>query len=359
MTEQQWNETAETIPTGYAPTQAPLRSGTLHDRYGARRVYKTDPTPDGGIGLVLSDRVVELGQSEYAAYARVVEWLPTIASEADLQAATAMDPPRLDRFLARLAETGLLYERAALPAVLTGTEFYKIFDGFLPGWLGEAFSHPYWDRMLSGRGSTRLFAGWMIELYHYTRNANRHMPLACAHGHTIEKTQRALHARHYAEEWNHYNFFLKSLKELGYEEAAILTSVPLPLTLALSNFMRQAAREDILCYSICSAVLEGTTVDSRSYNTYYEKSIAHYNIPRAVIQPIYSHLDLDLKYQHKNLFEEILRNTPAISAARASKILNYGQGLVEAIWMWTDNIEKYYEDENNQVPRQPVDPFLD
>ena len=35
--------------------------------------------------------------------------------------------------------------------------------------------------MTSGRGSRALFVGWLIELYHYTRNANRHMPLSCAH----------------------------------------------------------------------------------------------------------------------------------------------------------------------------------
>ena len=25
-----------------------------------------------------------------------------------------------------------------------------------------------------------MYSGWLIELYHYTRNANRHMPLSCA-----------------------------------------------------------------------------------------------------------------------------------------------------------------------------------
>ena len=33
---------------------------------------------------------------------------------------------------------------------------------------------------MSGKGSARLFTGWLIELYHYTKNANRHMPLSCA-----------------------------------------------------------------------------------------------------------------------------------------------------------------------------------
>jgi hypothetical protein len=152
---------------------------------------------------------------------------------------------------------------------------------------------------------------------------------------------------------------MKSLKALGYSDESVRDSVPLPMTLALSNFMRQAAREDILAYSICSAVLEGTTIDRGTYNPYYEKCAELYDIPRAAIQPIYAHLDLDVQYQHSNLFLEILSAFGSIPAARAGRVLDYGHQLVEHIWLWTDNIEKYYDVESNPVPRSPFDPLLD
>lgn len=210
---------------------------------------------------------------------------------------------------------------------------------------------------MSGKGSARLFTGWLIELYHYTKNANRHMPLSCAHAH--EKPIKQLRAKHYAEEWNHYHYFMKSLKALGYAEPDIASSVPLPMTLALSNFMRQAAREDILAYSICSAVLEGTTTDRQTYNPYYEKAGELYGIPKDAIAPIYQHLDLDVQYQHSDLFHEIMEQVPVLSAARASKVLDYGHQLVEHVWLWTDNIEKYYQIESNPMPRRPFDAALD
>src|SRR5262249_14341559 len=147
------------------------------------------------------------------------------------------------------------------------------------------------------------------------------------------------------------HYFMKSLKALGFTEAAIAGSVPLPMTLALSNFIRQAAREDIVAYSICSAVLEGTTTDRRTYNPYYEKAAELYNIPRQAIAPIYPHLDLDVQYQHSDLFHEILSHVPSMSAARAGAILDYGHQLVEHIWLWTENIEKYYDVASNPVPR--------
>ncbi len=172
--------------------------------------------------------------------------------------------------------------------------------------------------MLEGRGSKRLYAGWMIELYHYTRNANRHMPLSCVQ--TRDKRLTLLRAKHYAEEWKHYHYFTKSLKALGYSDAEVARSEPLPMTLALSNFMRQAAREDILAYSICSAVLEGTTTDKRSYDSYYETAARLYDIPREAIAPIYAHLDLDVQYQHSDLFLEILEGVDSIPVERQERI---------------------------------------
>jgi thiaminase len=329
----------------------------MHEEYGVRRVLETAPRDDGGRTLRLSDRAVDLPKREYQLYTRLAEWLPTIRPVDELQTQLALDATQLRKLVDALTEAGLLYRKAELPPKLTGLEFHARFNAVLGSWLSEAFSHPFWERMTSGRGSKRLFVGWMIELYHYTKNANRHMPLSCAHAR--DKALKVLRAKHYAEEWNHYHYFMKSLKAMGHTEADIATSVPLPMTLALSNFMRQAAREDVLCYSICSAVLEGTTTDRGTYNPYYEKCAQLYDIPKEAIRPIYQHLDLDVQYQHSDLFRDMLEHVPEITAERAGRILEYGHQLAEHIWMWTENIERYYDDPSNPVPRRPFDPALD
>jgi pyrroloquinoline quinone (PQQ) biosynthesis protein C len=330
----------------------------LHDKLGLVRVYETSRADSGNVMLRLSSRSVELGANEFAAYAKLAEWLPTTRPHADLEAELGMTGDRLARFITTLERAGIVYSTARIPAQLTGEEFHRdYFSKFLPSWLDEAFSHPFWDRMMSGRGSARLYTGWLFELYHYTRNANRHMPLSCAHTHS--KPIKALRAKHYEEEWNHYHYFSKSLKALGFTEEDVRTSVPLPMTLALSNFMRQAAREDVLAYSICSAVLEGTTTDRGSYRPYYEKAIELYGIPRGAVQPIFAHLDLDVQYQHSDLFLAICRHVDSMSAERASRVLDYGHQLVEHIWMWTKNIESYYDDTTNPMPRRGFDPIWD
>jgi pyrroloquinoline quinone (PQQ) biosynthesis protein C len=320
-------------------------------------VYDVTAGASDSFSLRLNDRVVELGKKEYQSYQRVVEQLPTNEGVDKLGEKVGMDQARVPRFLAALEKAGLLYRTDGLPSTLSGAQFYERFAAVLNSWLDEAFRHPFWERMMSGRGSKALFTGWLIELYHYTKNANRHMPLSCAFGR--EKAIKLLRAKHYAEEWNHYHYFMKSLKALGFTEPQIADSVPLPMTLALSNFMRQAAREDILAYSICSAVLEGTTTDRRTYNPYYEKAGQLYGVPKEAIAPIYAHLDLDVQYQHSNLFLDILQHVDTMSAQRATVVLNYGHQLVEHIWMWTENIEKYYDVATNPVPRRSYSSRLD
>jgi hypothetical protein len=330
---------------------------TLSEEFGVRRVYETTAKGGEGASLRLSDRQVDLGKKEFDVYAKVVEQVPSNRSAKEVASELGMDEAQLRKWLKALEGAGLIFATSATPATISGVDFHKVFSKILPSWLDEAFAHPFWERMTSGKGSRRLFSGWLIELYHYTRNANRHMPLSCAH--TREKAIKGMRAKHYAEEWNHYHYFLKSLKALGFSEESVTRSVPLPMTLALSNFMRQAAREDIVGYSICSAVLEGTTVDRGAYNPYYDKCAELYQLPKEAIAPIYAHLDLDVQYQHSDLFLDILGKVESMPAARAGRVLEYGHQLVEHIWMWTDSIEKYYAVEANPMPRPAFNKLLD
>jgi pyrroloquinoline quinone (PQQ) biosynthesis protein C len=330
---------------------------TLGQEFGIRRVYETTAKDGKGVAVRLSDREVDLGKQEFALYEKVAEEIPSVKAQKDVAAELGMDEARLRRLLSALEGAGLVYRADTIPATLSGVELHTLFNKILPSWLDEAFSHPFWDRMTSGKGSRRMYSGWLIELYHYTRNANRHMPLSCAFNR--EKAIKNMRAKHYAEEWNHYHYFLKALKALGFSEKSVVDSVPLPMSLALSNFMRQAAREDILAYSICSAVLEGTTVNRGAYNPYYEKCAELYGLPKESIAPIYAHLDLDVQYQHSDLFLDILSTVKAIPAERAGRVLEYGHQLIEHIWMWTDSIEKYYDKESNPMPRPSFNKVLD
>src|SRR5207248_2743186 len=225
-------------------------------RYRPKRVYEILSAAEGSRQIRLSDRIVELGEREYRRYEKVACWLSTTRGVADLSRELEMDEAKVPKLIDALEQSGLLYRVDDAPKTMTGLEFHARFSAVLDSWLSEAFAHPFWERMMSGRGSARLFTGWLIELYHYTKNANRHMPLSCAHAHD---------------------------------------------------------------------------------------------------KPIKQHLDLDVQYQHSDLFKDILEHVPEIPPQRASTILDYGHQLVEHVWQWTENIEKYYQVESNPVPRPPFD----
>ena len=153
-----------------------------------------------------------------AGIGKVTAWLPSTSGLAELSRELEMDEARVPKLLETFAKAGLLYRFADLPKTLTGLEFHARFSAVLDSWLGEAFSHPFWARMMNGTGSARLFTGWLIELYHYTKNANRHMPLSCALAH--EKPIKQLRAKHYAEEWNHFHYFAENPAERCWASAS-------------------------------------------------------------------------------------------------------------------------------------------
>lgn len=302
----------------------------------------------GSVKLTLRGREVVLAESTYEKYKAVREAL--LRDPHSLQDISA----DLRRFTDKFAAAGLIKDVSGKPNAVSGAKFYKdVFEPALPFWLSSAFSHAFWTRMMEGRGSARLYLGWLIELYHYTKNANRHMPLAVAF--CRDKRMKTMLAKHYQEEWNHFHFFERAIRAMEVNKDDLVKTLPLPMTLEMSNFMRQAARDDILAYGACSAVLEGTTVDSRSYGSFYDTMKDLYQVPDAAVRPIYEHLELDQEYAHANLYQEVCESVESIDGMRVANILDYGHQMVEHIWLWTDNIERYYGHATNPTFRTPFD----
>jgi pyrroloquinoline quinone (PQQ) biosynthesis protein C len=272
--------------------------------------------------------------------ASAVPYLQTDVPLRDLQKITGAPEHALIAMRQQLEAEGL---SGALPSdELSGPQFYAIVRERLADWLAEAFSGKYWDVMRSGAGSRGLYIGYLSELYHYTRNASRHMPLAVACCPSELKRVKRLLVTHYLEEWNHFGFFASALSAMGIPARAVAASEPLPSTLEMSNFMRQAARESPLCYSICSAILEGTTEDGDSYTRFFKDVAQHYGIPDGAVRPIFEHLALDEEYQHKSLFAEICDEFASIPAAEANRVLSFAQQMVDHIFLWGEHILRYY-----------------
>lgn len=258
------------------------------------------------------------------------------------------------KILPQLKKTGLAISLKNECSLISGSEFYKeCFSKNIDRWIDRAFSHSTWGEMMNGTASINVFIGWLFELFHYTKNANRHMPLSVAH--CTDKRIKTLLAVHFKEEWNHYHFFRRALEAFGFSREEVENSDPLPMTEQMSNLMREAARKDVLCYAICSALLEGTTIDNESYDNFYEVVREKYNLPKEAIKPIYEHLELDEKYGHADLFLDICKEIPSISVERAEEASKYASLMSENILAWSENIANYYSHKFSEVPRVKAD----
>jgi len=258
--------------------------------------------------------------------------------------------------LPQLKKTGLVVSLRDSNSSMPGTEFYKeCFSKNIDRWIDNAFSHSAWQEMMNGTADVNVFIGWLFELFHYTKNANRHMPLSVAH--CADKRIKTLFAVHFKEEWNHYHFFRRALEAYGFSREEVENSDPLPMTEQMSNLMREAARKDVLCYAICSALLEGTTIDNESYDNFYEIVREKYSLPKGTIKPIYEHLELDEKYGHADLFLEICEGIQSISVERAEEAVKYASLMSENILAWSENISDYYSNKFSEIPRVKADIF--
>ena len=256
--------------------------------------------------------------------------------------------------LPQLKKSGLIFSLRDKGSTMSGAEFYKqCFSKNIDSWIDNAFSHKTWGEMMNGRADVNVFIGWLFELFHYTKNANRHMPLAVAH--CTDKRIKTLFAVHFKEEWNHYHFFRRALQAFGFSKEEVENSDPLPMTEQMSNLMREAARQDVLSYAICSALLEGTTIDNESYDNFYGVVKEKYNLPEEAIRPIYEHLELDEKYGHSDLFLEICNGIREVSIERAENAVRYGSLMSENILAWSENISEYYSNKFSEVPRTKAD----
>jgi len=204
------------------------------------------------------------------------------------------------------------------------------------------FSHPLWANLNAGTASRPIFMGWLIENYHFIEGVNDRLALAVAS--CREPGIRPFFAQHYVEEWDHYEFFLKALEDLGVPREAARASRPLPGTLAVLNHARRCARRDSLEYAACSGFLESTNEDRRVSVGFFEQLGLHYAKERPkAIRPLIEHLRLDERYQHNTVVEDICSQVERIPVERASAAIGAGLLFVETLETWSTDILRSYD----------------
>jgi pyrroloquinoline quinone (PQQ) biosynthesis protein C len=250
---------------------------------------------------------------------------------------SVVDVSRICEALARNSLASTLKPNGTPPSADFAEICYKLF----PVWKAHVFGHPLWRSLSDGTAKPSVFAGWLLETYHFIETVNNRLALAIAECRAPEA--RALFLHHYSEEWDHHHFFMKSLRSFGYEEEMVLRSCPLPGTLAVVNYMRDMARRDPLYYAACSGFLESTGEDRAGGREFFERLIRYYcpDNPN-IVKPMRAHLDLDEDYGHNGTLSQIYSTLGSVSEERLEGALNAVAELVEVLDLWSSDILKTY-----------------
>jgi pyrroloquinoline quinone (PQQ) biosynthesis protein C len=299
--------------------------------------------------------VFERGENEYrfgGLPPRVLHRLASLMngerSPAELGEALGLAAHTVQSVLAKLFEHDLVVDLSAEPrSRIAADAFHAICGRLFPVWKTRLFSHPLWAALSSGSAPAPLFAGWLLESYHFIEGVNDRIPVAVAE--CADARIRHVFAQHYAEEYDHWLFFQRSLNALGLPNEQIQATRPLPSTLAVLQHMRHAARRDPLSYALCSGFLESTGADRARGVAFFERLKHHYAAQNPeIVTPMAAHLSLDEEYGHGDLLAEICGGLGPIPVERASAALDDAALLVETLEMWSTDIERTYS-------RYPVD----
>lgn len=253
----------------------------------------------------------------------------------------ALPAKTVETLVDKLLELHLAVSLDTYDETISPQRFASICRHYFPRWKTRLFSHPLWQQLASGEATRSQFIGWLLESYHFIEGVNDRLALAVAECYDLRI--RPLFAHHFVEEYDHAKFFISALNALGFDEATIISSRPLPGTLAILNFMRQCARRDPLQYAVCSGFLESTGGDRERARTFFAHVAEHYSPEtEEVVGPLVGHVSLDEAYGHNNLMEKIVERIGLIPIARASAAVEAGAMLVETLELWSADIQRSY-----------------
>ena len=265
-------------------------------------------------------------------------------------------PSQLGALLGQLEKTGVIVFRSREDdqGMMTGEEFHKLHRERCNVWLEPIYTHPFWERVVSGRASRAQVLGFAFEKYHYIEAAFEHMGIAAANA----SPEMMPHlARHFIEEYTHGDIYRKGLRSL-FPDEVILRSQPLPSTRALVNYLNECAQTDSFAYYSGNELLQMTENEdggaSNAVSEFYAAMKKHYPYTDLVINSFIAHTRADQNLGHSDAFLEMCQSVPPLTVSEVNRALNVARNMAEHLLLFMDGIDTFYGNFPT-VPRMPCD----
>jgi pyrroloquinoline quinone (PQQ) biosynthesis protein C len=265
-------------------------------------------------------------------------------------------PARLRALVEQLEKTGVLAFLSTKDdgATLSGMDFYQLHRQHCTFWLQPVYSHPLWEKIVTGTASRAQVIGFAFEKYHYIEAAFEHMGIAAANS-TPEMMPHL--ARHFIEEYTHGDIYRKGLRSL-FQDDVILHSQPLPSTRALVNYLNESAQRSSFAYYAGNELLQMTenTDDGAggAVNDFYDAMRTHYPYTDKLIDSFIAHTKADQKLGHADAFLLMCKSVPPLTRAEVNDALNVAKNMAEHLVLFMDGIDTFYANFAT-VPRRRCD----
>lgn len=213
-------------------------------------------TKDEGECFIVEDRNVKLAFSgQSAALCRqVIPFLPYAESIDKLASNTAYSAASLKEMIKHLEAEALALDMTRVDS-LQGSSLIEKIRSASRFWNRHVMGQMFPTRLFEGHATRAEVFGWGIEFYFFIRAANEYMARGAARDDMPTQLLEDVW-KHYVDESPHEEIFLSGLIACGLRRNEIIDRMPLPSTMALTNFLYEKACGALLSYLSVFALMQ-------------------------------------------------------------------------------------------------------
>ncbi|MBI2714977.1 MAG: hypothetical protein HYX37_11080 [Rhizobiales bacterium] len=303
---------------------------------------------DEGERFIIEDRVIKLTYTgESATLCRqALPLLPSARDIDDIVGGTSYSMASLKQLVAGLESEGLaldlshveeLDDNLLIEKIRTASRFWNQHI------MGQVFP----SRLFEGHATRPEVLGWGIEFYFFIRAANEYMARGVARDDAPTEVLAEVW-KHYVEESGHEEIFLTGLLGCGLRRQEIVDRMPLPSTMALTNFLYEKACSTIFDYLSVFALMQPlATPPSRSdISQRYDALRSWYPFASPLFNAFEQHdtIDADLAHAKLAIAPAIIWRSPASKHERLA-IFQTIRETAEHFILFFEGIPRYYKNE--------------
>lgn len=198
-----------------------------------------------------------------------------------------------------------------------------------------------------------VLIGLFLETYHYVKSAPEHTGNALTH--CKNESWKKILVDYLVDEYDHADFYIDCLVELGISRERIIKAHPLIGTSSLLNMLNEIGKKSTLGYLACTGLFEANKYDFQGSKKVVKDIFNLYGLPISALRGPIEHLEQDVLMDHNDLLSEALKDVEFISAEDAHYAVNCVHDLKHSFDQFHDQIIQYYSDISNYIPRLQVD----